>query len=116
MVPLIVPDGRGKACKITPDIVRQIVEVAKSKSRIRLKLFTRQLTAEKDIVLSSKKVGQILIANGLYRPETRRPRPRFYQSLRQGIPNGLVSIDGSEFTVWIEHMPYKFNLSVERGC
>ena len=113
MVHLIVPDGRGKACKITPDIVRQIVEVAKSKGRrIRLKLFTRQLTAEKDIVLSSKKVGEILIANGLYRPEIRRRRPRFYQSLRQGIPNGLVSIDGSEFTVWIEHMPYKFNLEL----
>ena len=113
MVPLIVPDGRGKACKITPDIVRQIVEVAKSKGRrIRLKSFTRQLTAEEDIVLSSKKVGEILIANGLYRPETRRRRPRFYQSLRQGIPNGLVSIDGSEFTVWIDHMPYKFNLEL----
>jgi len=112
MVPLIVPDGRGKACKVTPDIVRQIVEVAKSKSRIRLKSFTRQLTAEKDIVLSSKKVSEILIANGLYRPEIRRRRPRFYQSLRQGIPNGLVSIDGSEFTIWIEHMPYKFNLEL----
>ncbi len=116
MVPLIVPDGRGKTCKVIPDIVRQIVEVAKeirSKGhRIRIKSFTRQLAIEEDIVLSSKKVGEILIANGLYRVALRRRRPRFYQSLRQGIPNGLVSVDGSEFTVWIDHMPYKFNLEL----
>jgi len=116
MVPLIVPDGRGKGCKITPDMVRQIVEVAKelkSKGRrIRLKSFTKQLAAEEAIVLSSKKVGEILIANGLYKPEIRRRRPRFYQALRQGIPNGLVSVDGSEFTVWINQVPYKFNLEL----
>ena len=116
MVPLIVPDGRGKGRKIKPDMVRQIVEVAKglkSKGRrIRLKSFTKQLTAEEDIVLSSKKVGEILIANGLYKPEIKRRRPRFYQALRQGIPNGLVSVDGSEFTVWINHVPYKFNLEL----
>ena len=116
MVPLIVPDGRGKSYKITPDMVRQIVEVAKelkSKGRrIRVKSFTKQLTAEEDIVLSSKKVGEILIANGLYKPETRRRRPRFYQALRQGIPNGLISVDGSEFTVWINQVPYKFNLEL----
>jgi len=116
MVPLIVPDGRGKACKITTDIVRQIVEVAKEvKSkcrRIRLKSFARQLAIEGNIVLSSKKVGEILIANGLYRPEIRRRRPKFYQSLRQNIPNGLVSIDGSEFSIWIDHVPYKFNLEL----
>ena len=95
MVPLIVPDGRGKGHKITADMVRQIVEVAKelkSKGRrIRLKSFTRQLTTEEDIALSSKKVGEILIANSLYKPEIRRRRPGFYQALRQGIPNGLVS-------------------------
>ncbi|MBW1728660.1 MAG: hypothetical protein JRJ62_14030 [Deltaproteobacteria bacterium] len=108
MAPLIVPDGRGKACKITTDIVRQIVEVAKevkSKGRrIRLKLFTKQLAIEEDIVLSRKKIAEILIANGLYKPQIRRRRPKFYQSLRQNIPNGLVSIDGSEFTVWIDHV------------
>ena len=116
MVPLIVPDGRGKACKITTDIVRQIVEVAKelkSKGRrIRLKSFTRQLAIEEDIVLSRKKIGEVLIANGFYKPENRRRRPKFYQSLRQNIPNGLVSVDGSEFTLWIDHMPYKFNLEL----
>jgi len=116
MVPLIVPDGRGKACKITTDIVRQIVEVAKevkSKGRcIRLKSFARQLAIEGNIVLSSKKVGEILIANGLYKPEIRRRRPKFYQSLRQNIPNGLVSVDGSEFSIWIDHVPYKFNLEL----
>lgn len=85
----------------------------KSKGRrIRLKSFTKQLASEEDIVLSSKKVGEILIANGLYKPEVRRRRPRFYQTLRQGIPNGLISVDGSEFTVWINQVPYKFNLEL----
>jgi len=115
MVPLIIPGRRGKGHKITPDMVRQIVEVAKEGKtkgrRIRLKSFTKQLT-EKGIVLSSKKVGEILIANGLYKPEIRRRRPRFYQSLRQGIPNGLISVDGSEFTVWVDQTPYKFNLEL----
>ncbi len=116
MVPMIVPDGRGKGRKITPNMVKQIVEVAKelkSKGRrIRLKSFTKQLATKEDIVLSSKKVGEILIANGLYKPEIIRRRPRFYQALRQGIPNGLVSVDGSEFTVWIDQIPYKFNLEL----
>ena len=116
MVPLIIPDGRGKGQKITPDMVRQIVEVGKklkSKGhRIRLKSLTKQLVTEEGIVLSSKKVGEILIANGLYRPEIRRRRPGFYQALRQGIPNGLLSVDGSEFTVWINQIPYKFNLEL----
>ena len=116
MIPLIIPDGRGKGHKITPDMVRRIVKVAKqlkSKGRrIRLKSFTRQLVTEEDIVLSSKKVGEILIANGLYKPETKRRRTGFYQALRQGIPNGLVSVDGSEFTVWISQVPYKFNLEL----
>jgi len=107
-----VPDGRGKRGKITTDIVRQIIEVASKGRRIRLKSFTRQLAIEEDIVLSRKKIAEILIANGLYMPEIRRRRPRFYQSLRQGIPNGLVSIDGSEFTVKIDHVPYKFNLEL----
>jgi len=116
MVPLIIPDGRGKGYKITPDMVRQIIEVAKelkSKGRrIRLKSFTKELAAQEDIVLSSKKVGEVLIANGLHKPEVKRRRPRFYQALRQGIPNGLVSVDGSEFTVWIDQAPYKFNLEL----
>ena len=116
MLPLIVPDGRGKNRKITPDMVKQIVEMAKERKskgrRIRLKSFTKQLTTEKDIVLSSKKVGEILVANGLYKPEIRRRRPGFYQALRQGIPNGLLSVDGSEFTVWINQVSYKFNLEL----
>ena len=118
MVPLIVPDGRGKGHEITPDMVRQIVKVAKelkSKGRrIRLKSFTRQLTAEEDIMLSPAigGIGEILIANSLYKPEIRRRRPGFYQALRQGIPNGLISVDGSEFTVWINQVPYKFNLEL----
>ena len=116
MVPLIVPDRRGKGCKITADMVREIVELAKEVTtegrRIRLKSFTRQLEEEKGFELSSKKVGEVLTANGLYKPEIRNRRPKFYQALRQGIPNGLVSVDGSEFTVWIDQTPYKFNLEL----
>jgi len=116
MDPLIVPDGRGKGRKITSDMVKKIIEVAKelkSKGRrIRLKSFAKQVETEKGIVLSSKKVGEILIANGLYKPETKNRRPKFYQALRQGIPNGLVSVDGSEFIVWIDKVPYKFNLEL----
>ena len=113
---MMIPDDRGKSRKITPDLVRQLVAVAKglkSKGhRIRLKSFTRQLALKEGIVLSSKKIGEILMANGLYQPEIRRRRPKFYQSLRQNIPNGLVSVDGSEFTVWMDQVPYQFNLEL----
>ncbi len=116
MNPLIVPDGRGKATKITSQMVRAVVERAKEikakGGRIRLKSFTRQLGEEKNIVLSSKKVEEILTANNLYKPQMRKRRPLFYQRLRQSIPNGLLSVDGSEFTVWIDGTPYKFNLEL----
>ena len=35
-----------------------------------------------------------------------------YQSLRKEIPNGLVSVDGSELIVWLDGEPYKFNLEL----
>jgi len=116
MVPLIAPDNRGKGRKITSDMVRKIVNVAKELKakgrRVRLKSFTKQMKEDMSIVLGRKKIGEILIANGLYKPETKNRRPKFYQALRQGIPNGLVSVDGSEFTVWIDKVPYKFNLEL----
>ena len=66
MVPLIVPDGRGKWRKITSDMVKKIIEVAKelkSKGRrIRLKSFAKQVETEKGIVLR----GQQLITSQLY--------------------------------------------------
>jgi len=116
MNPVILPDGRGKATKVTAGIVRGIVEAARELKgkgrRLRIKSFTKELQTEQKIVLSAKKVTEILIANGLYKAITRKRRPRFYQRLRQSIPNGLISADGSEFTVWIDGVQYKFNLEL----
>ena len=116
MNPVILPDGRGKATKVTADIVREVVAAAiglKGKGRrLRIKSFTKELGSEHKIVLSAKKVAEILIANGLYKAITRKRRPRFYQRLRQSIPNGLISADGSEFTVRIDGIQYKFNLEL----
>ena len=100
----MVADNRGKAGKVTIEIISQVVNTARKLvargKKIRLKIFTRQLK-DADIHLSAKTVGEILIANGLRAPQTRKRRPGFYQSLRQQIPNGVVAADGSEFTVWI---------------
>lgn len=116
MQPLIVPDRRGKKAKITVELVRRVVEAATTLKaqgkRLRIKEFTKKLSREDDIELSSKKVAEILIANGLHAVKTKRKRPRFYQSLRQRIPNALVSADGSEFTVWIDGEPQKFNVEL----
>jgi len=116
MNPLIVPENRGKASKVTIKIVKSVVDKAKlMKDRgktIRIKQFTRALMEEDQIVLSSKKVNEILIANNLVGARTRQKRPKFYQSLRQRIPNGLLSIDGSEFAVWIADTFFKFNVEL----
>jgi transposase InsO family protein len=116
MNPVIVPDGRGKATKMTVDIVKRVIKAAKDIKtwgrRIRIKSFTKKLETEHEIKLSAKKVAEILIANGLYKAHARKRRPRFYQRLRQSIPNGLISADGSEFIVWIDDIQYKFNLEL----
>ncbi len=114
MRPLIAPDMRGQSSKITADLVRRIIEAARALrvKRIRIKKFTKHLQTEHNIVLSHKKVTEILIANGLYKASTRKRRAKYFQSLRQSIPNGLVSIDGSELTVWLDNRPYKFNLEL----
>jgi len=116
MHPIIVPDKRGKAGKVTLNMVRDIVKIAKhykaEGNRIRLKDFTRMLTVKKDIALSLKTVGDILTANDLRSPKTRRKQPVFYQRLRQKIPNGLVSIDGSEIKVHIDDQVIKLNLEM----
>lgn len=113
---MVVPDGRGKGTKVTSNMVRRIVEAAeelKGKGRhLRIKSFTKELEGEHKIVLSAKKVAETLIANGLYKASTRKRRPQFYQRLRQSIPNGLISADGSEFIVWIDGIQYKFNLEL----
>lgn len=116
MNPVIVPDGRGKGTKVTSVMVRRIVEVAKERKGkglgLRIKSFTNKLKTEHKIMLSAKKVAEILIANGLYKASSRKRRPQFYQRLRQSIPNGLISADGSEFIVWIDGIQYKFNLEL----
>jgi hypothetical protein len=116
MIPVVISDKRGKASRITAEIVRQIVEAAKDIKakghRLRLKAFVKELSKGHDIVVSRKKVTEVLIANGLYKASIRRRRPRFYQRLRQTIPNGLISVDGSEWKVSINGITYKFNLEL----
>ena len=112
----MVPDNRGKVSRITAEIVRQIVEAAKEikakGQRLRLQAFVKELSEKHDIVLSRKKVTEVLIANGLYKARLRIRRPGFYQRLRQTIPNGLISVDGSEFTVSLDGIPFKFNVEL----
>lgn len=116
MRPIKVPDNRGKAAKITIGMVRMIVASAESlKSqgrRLRIKSFTKKLKTEHGINLSRRKVQEILVANDLFAVRTRKRRPNFYQSLRKEIPNGLLSVDGSEFIMWLDGEPYKFNLEL----
>lgn len=116
MNPLIVPENRGKASNVTIKIVKRIVDKAKAmkdkRKTIRIKQFTKALIEEDKIVLSSKTVNEILIANDLAGARTRKKRPKFYLSLRQRIPNGLLSIDGSEFTVWIADTFFKLNVEL----
>ena len=113
---LKIPDTRGKAAKITTEMVRIIVRAAEDLKargrRLRLKGFTEQLREEHAICLSRRKVQQVLVANDLFSVKTRKRRPRFYQSLRKEIPNGLVSLDGSEIIVWVDGEPYKFNVEL----
>jgi hypothetical protein len=111
--PLSVPENRGKAAKVTVDIVRRIVEQAKGYKgrRIRLKSFGAKLH-EAGIDLGSKTIEAILIANDLYKARIRKQRPRFYQSLCQKVPNGLLSIDGSEVVVWLGPEAYPFNVEM----
>ncbi|NOX33635.1 MAG: transposase family protein [Deltaproteobacteria bacterium] len=113
---IIIPDKRGKAGKVTLDMVRKIVKIANhyktQGKRIRLKDFTRMLAEKKDICFSSKTVGDILTANDLRSPSTRKKQPVFYQQLRQKIPNGLISVDGSEIKIHINDEVIKLNLEM----
>ncbi|MBW1962397.1 MAG: DDE-type integrase/transposase/recombinase, partial [Deltaproteobacteria bacterium] len=42
----------------------------------------------------------------------KKKRPKFYKSLCQKIPNALLSLDGSDFTIWIANVPYTSNLEL----
>ena len=111
-----MPDNRGKAAKVTIETVRRIVEIAKEYKdkgrRIRLKQFAGELKMQGGIDLGSKTIEEILIANDFYKAQTRKKRPKFYQSLCQKIPNGLLSIDGSDMVVWLGETAYRFNVEL----
>ena len=113
---LEVPENRGNASKVTVEMVRIIIraaeEIMEMGKRLRIKNFTKELREKQGIELSKKKVREVLIANNLFAPETRRKRPRFYLSLRKEIPNGLLSFDGSQMIVWLDEEPYKFNVEL----
>ena len=68
-----MPDNRGKASRVTAQTVRHIYEKAKSVkehgNRIRLKQFTEDLKKD-GVMLSSKTVNEILIANDLASAQT----------------------------------------------
>jgi hypothetical protein len=113
--PLTIPDRRGRSAKVTGALVRAVVQLARDYTadgvRLRIKGFTRHL-ADHDIKLSSKTVSEILIANDLYGVKVRKRRPRFYQQLRQKHANGLVSVDGKEFTVMLGDEMHRLNLEL----
>jgi len=114
--PYRMVDKRGTCGKVTIEIVRQVVEMAKDfrdrDKRLRIKGFTRAINQELELSLSRKTIREILIANDLWRTETRRRRPRFYRNLCRRIPNGLLSLDGSEFVVWIDDQAVRFNVEL----
>jgi len=115
MRPLVKPDRRGRSAKVTAALVRAVVQLAEeykaNGGRLRIKAFTRHLGAH-DILLSSKTVSEILIANDLHGARVRKRRPRFYQQLRQKHANGLVSVDGKEFKVMLGTDIYRLNLEL----
>lgn len=112
LTPLVLPDNRGKTCKVTVEMVHRILEKAKGYQRIRLKQFSADLKRDEGVEVGVKTLEEILIANDLYKARTRKNRPRYYQSLCQKIPNGLLSMDGSEVIVWIGDTPYRFNVEM----
>ena len=116
MVSLLIPDNRGKASKVTIETVKRVCDKAKAflqqGKHIRLKQFTEMLKKEEAIIISATTVNEILIANDLAPAQIRKKRPGFYQSLCRRIPNSLLSLDGSEFTVWIDNQPFTFNVEL----
>jgi hypothetical protein len=109
-------DRRGKSGKITIEIVREVVEAAKELKakgrRLGIGKFTSDLNKKLDMDLGRKTITDILVANDLYKVETRKRRPRFYRSLCRRIPNGLLSLDGSDLEVWIDDIVEKFNVEL----
>ena len=109
-------DNRGKAAKVDIHSVRLVVNKAKELKergkRLRIKSFVRKIQEELGLHLGWKTIQDILIANDLYRPKTRHKRPQFYQSLCQEIPNGQLSLDGSEIEIILGNQTVKYNVEL----
>lgn len=112
----VVEDRRGRAGKVTAELVRRVVEAAKQQMkqgrRLRMKTFVKHLKDQLGLNIGRTTAEQILIANDLRNVRTRHKRPRFYQSLCRRIPNGLVSLDGSRMIVWLDDQPFAFNVEL----
>ncbi|MBS3780447.1 MAG: hypothetical protein KGY41_08635 [Desulfovermiculus sp.] len=116
MRPYRISDKRGTASKVTMESIRHIVDQARRIKeqgyRLRLKSFVTKLKEDLDLDLSRKTVQDILIANDLWRPQTRKKRPQFYQNLCQQIPNGVLSLDGSTMDVTVGDRVFTYNLEL----
>jgi len=101
---------------VTIPVIRQVVDKAREwkarGKRFRLTQFTKALHDELGLDLGQKTVQEILTANDLWRPQTRERRPAFYQSLCQRIPNGLLSLDGSEVSLILGEQILKYNVEL----
>ncbi len=95
-------------------MVRLVVALAQKKleekERICIESFTGECNMSGKFTLWAETIREILIANDLWRVTIHIKRPVFYRNLCKRIPNGLLSIDGSEITINIDEKPYKFNL------
>lgn len=109
-------EARGKEAKVTIDIARFVVETAQAilarGDRLCVTRLTEVLEAEHGVILGRKTVQEILVANDLWQAQTRRRRPGFYKSLCQRIPNGLLSLDGGEFKVFLGDNCLKYNVEL----
>ncbi len=109
-------DERGKSSKVSIEVVRVVVEQARSildqGEQLCVTRLTEMLRSEKSVVLSPQTVREILIANDLWQIRTRKNRPMFYKSLCQRIPNGLLSLDGGEFLVILGDQSLKYNVEL----
>ena len=116
LAPYKKEERRGKAVKVTAEMVRLVVALARKKleekERIYIEPFTREFNMSGKFNLGTETIREILTANDLWKVNTHIRRPAFYRNLCNRIPNGLLSIDGSELIVNIDGEPYKYNLEL----
>jgi hypothetical protein len=109
-------DERGKSTKVSIEVVRVVVEMSRSildrDEQICVTRLTEMLRSDNNVFLSPQTVREILIANDLLQTRTRLNRPKFYKSLCQRIPNGLLSLDGGDFLVILGAQSLKYNVEL----